>query len=348
MAPRWPSARSNPGKGETKLDFPPKLGFVFVLKQCWVPLAGWWRTPSVAAFSTTASLCRAPQAWMYCQRSSAPSPPTTWRSVYMNTYSLCCICVIFYAICEVNNSPFILFRTCDLIPKWVESLLGWYHQCWRILRHVLPLSCAISSSSCCCWAALRSSGLCITHWRSHWAMWSSGSCPASARDGEVAEAAGGIGVERWRSRCLRRSPGRKRSMTRAWSCREWWTRRPKRVFQAERDTKASYQPEQHDQSHCAYVLTQDFAPPLTVKPRFKRTRLQRLFFKCVAFCIDHRLLIIRCSPVPCFHKERDVVSAAEQMFVMTPFLKWKPKNDGTYLKGDLVCGVEGCTSAICS
>lgn len=136
--------------------------------------------------------------------------------------------------------------------------LGWSHQRWRILGHVLSLSCAVSSSSCCCWAALRSSGLCITHWRSHWAMWSSGSCPASARDGEVTEAAGAIGVERWRNRCLRRSPGRKRSMTRAWSCKEWWTRRPKRV--SERDTKASYQPEQHDQSHCAYVLTQDSPP----------------------------------------------------------------------------------------
>lgn len=189
-------------------------------------------------------------------------------------------------------------------------------------------------------------------------MWSSGSSSACARDGEVAEPAGCIGVERWRSLCSRKSPVRKRSMTRGWSCRQWWTPRPKRLFQTESGTKASYQPEEwRYQSHCAYVLTQDFAsPPLTIKPRFKRTRLQRLFFKCVAFYNDHRLLIIQRTPISYFHKERDVVSALGQTFALwsvpstcflTPVLKWKPKDGGTYLKRDLICVVVGCMSAIC-
>lgn len=78
-------------------------------------------------------------------------------------------------------------------------------------------------SSCCCWAASPSSGLCITPWRSRWATWTRGPSSAGAEDRGGAEPPEGGG-----SRCLRRRPAKKRSKTRGRSCRRWWTLRPKR------------------------------------------------------------------------------------------------------------------------
>lgn len=94
----------------------------------------------------------------------------------------------------------------------------------------LSLYFVLFSSSCCCWAALPFSGLSTTHWRSHWPTRTSRSSTACAGDGEIAGPGGCVEGEEWKSRCLRRSTGRKRSRTQGWSCMQWWTLRPKRHF----------------------------------------------------------------------------------------------------------------------